>query len=178
MRLKTVFNQPISLNENGVELRMFSVLDFSPTEHTFNYFKELASKVEHIVPVDFIDYFEDNYVGRPNRNGVRRKPKFPVNMWNVYLRTVENLPRTNNALEGFHRGFESMLQAAKPDVWKFLEAIHRQQALQEFNVSQQRLGKNIVKPNENFARIKRIVCSCADYNPFEYLEAIASNTVF
>ena len=67
---------------------------------------------------------------------------------------------------------------AKPDVWKFLEAIHRQQALQEFNVSQQRLGKNIVKPNENFARIKRIVCSCADYNPFEYLEAIASNTVF
>ena len=99
-------------------------------------------------------------------------------MWNVHHRTIEHQPRTNNAIEGFHKGFESMLQMNKPYVWKFLEAIHRQQALQEFTVAQQKGGKQIVKENENHGRIKRIVCAAHEYQPLDYLRAIASNVSF
>ena len=71
-----------------------------------------------------------------------------------------------------------MLQMNKPDVWKFFEAIHRQQALQEFTVAQQKGGKQIVKENENHGRIKRIVCAAHEYQPLDYLRAIASNMSF
>ena len=55
-------------------------------------------------------------------NSTRRKSRFDMDMWNVYFRTIDDLPRTNDAL-GFHRGLESMLQMSNPDIWKFIEAI-------------------------------------------------------
>ena len=63
-------------------------------------------------------------------------------MWNVYdkVQCIEHLPRTNNAIEGFHSGFEPMLQMIKTDDWKFLEAIHCQHALQKFTVALQKRG--------------------------------------
>ena len=68
---------------------------------------------------DFDDFFEEVYFGRLNRNGSRRKPWFHLRMWNVYHRTIQHLPRTKNAIEGFHRRFELMLQLSKPDVGNF-----------------------------------------------------------
>ena len=69
-------------------------------------------------------------------------------------------------VEGFHRGFESMLQINKPDVWKFLEAIHRQQALQEITVAQLKEVKQVVKllqtcHSENlFQSLAFYLCNC------------------
>ena len=97
----------------------------------------------------------------------------------MYNRTVNKLSRTNNAIEGFHRGFDSILQANKPDVWRFFDAIHKQQALTEFATAQQMGGKNMYKAKDNYAQIKRIVCSAKDFNsPLDYLKAIASNMSF
>ena len=95
---------------------------------------------------------------------------------NVYNRKVDELPRTNNAIEGFHRGFESMLQIHKPDIWKFIAAIQKQQGLQEFAYAQRMHGKMSGHQQEdNYTRIKRIVCSAQNYNEFEYLKSIALN---
>ena len=52
------------------------------------------------------DYFEDTYIGRPQRRG-RRQPLFPLVMWNQRMRTEEGLPRTNNMAEGWHNAFQS-----------------------------------------------------------------------
>ena len=77
-------------------------------------------------------------------------------MWNVYFRNIDDLTRTNNALEGLHRGFESMLQMSNPDIRKFIEAIQRQQSLQNFNFAQMQLGKKVYTGKEdNFGKIKR-----------------------
>ena len=119
---------------------MFAALAFLPPEHTKSWFKMLQISLSEFEARDFVDYFEEIYLGCLNRNGSRRKPRFHLTMWNGYHRTIEHLTRTNNAIEGFHRGFESSLQMNKPDVWKILEAIHRQQALQEFTVAQQKGG--------------------------------------
>ena len=79
------------------------------------------------------DYFEDTLVGKENRSASRRKARFHEDMWNAYFRTIE----------GFHRGFESMLQMSSPDIWKFVEAIQRQQSLQVFTLYQLQLKKKV-----------------------------------
>ena len=83
-------------------------------------------------------------------------------MVNMYFDTIDNLSRTNNALEGFHRGFGSIIQMSNPDVWKFIEAIQRQQSLQAFTLFQLQLGKMHARKEDNFRRIKRIVCSATN----------------
>lgn len=47
-----------------------------------------------------VNYFEDNFIGRPDRRGNRRNPLFPLTLWNINQRVVEALPRTNNSVEG------------------------------------------------------------------------------
>ena len=47
----------------------------------------------------------------------RKKPAFITQCgMNMYHGTIEHLTRTKNAIEGFNRGFEPMLQINKPDV--------------------------------------------------------------
>ena len=102
-----------------------------------------------------------------------------MDMWNVYFRAIDDLTRTNNALEGFHRGFESMLQMSNPDIWKFIEAIQRQQSLQNFNFAQMQLGKKThTRKEDNFGKIKRIVCSAVNCKELDYLKAIDVNFSF
>ncbi len=56
--------------------------------------------------VDFVDYFEDNYVGRPIRGGRRRCPRFSISMWNCFSRLDQQLPRTNNSAEGWNKAIK------------------------------------------------------------------------
>jgi hypothetical protein len=71
-----------------------SFLPFISFLHSFNFV------------VDFIDYFEDNYVGRPIRGGRRRCPRFSILMWNCFSRLNQQLPRTNNSAEGWNKAIK------------------------------------------------------------------------
>ena len=104
---------------------------------------------------------------------------FDLDMWNVYLRTSDDLSRRKNSLKEFHRLFESMLQLSNPDIWKFIEAIQRQQSLQTFSSFGMQLGKNVHKRKEdNFGTIKRMVCSAVNYKELDYLKDIAVDLSF
>ena len=54
-----------------------------------------------------LDYFEDNYVGMFHVIVPRVIPTFPINFWNMFNRTDGELLKTNNAVEGWHRGFHA-----------------------------------------------------------------------
>ena len=54
-----------------------------------------------------IDYFEDTYIGRLHPGGHRRIPIFELGLWNMYNQTLNDLPRTNNAVEGWHHSFQA-----------------------------------------------------------------------
>jgi hypothetical protein len=57
-----------------------------------------------------IDYFENTWIGRPmGRRKGRRLTKYSINLWNCYESANTLLPRTNNAVEGWHKGFSSLL---------------------------------------------------------------------
>ena len=45
-----------------------------------------------------MDYFEDTYIGRRRPNG-RATAKFPIDLWKMDFRTINELMRTNNQAE-------------------------------------------------------------------------------
>lgn len=59
--------------------------------------------------LDFVDYFEDNFIGRQVRNQRRRAPRFAIALWNCFSRLDQQLPRTNNSNEGWHRAIQVLL---------------------------------------------------------------------
>ena len=40
-----------------------------------------------------LDYFEDTWIGRPDRRGRRPAPKFNINIWSCYDRVEKDLPK-------------------------------------------------------------------------------------
>jgi len=47
-----------------------------------------------------LNWFKDNYAGRPEGwGGKRRPPVFPTGMWNQYRRIIVGEDRTNNHAE-------------------------------------------------------------------------------
>jgi hypothetical protein len=47
-----------------------------------------------------VAYFEDTYIGRIVRNNQRKNPLFPIKIWNCCEMIEDNLPKTNNSVEG------------------------------------------------------------------------------
>ena len=55
----------------------------------------------------------------------RENPLCPVSFWNVKKRVDEDLPRTNNAVEGFHSALRSSITCKHPNVWKLIPSLKK-----------------------------------------------------
>ena len=76
----------------ALKLRMIPALVFVPPQDVIAAFEELCDE-----PV--VDYFEDTYMGRPQHRG-RHPPIFENDLWNMFGRAQDELPRTNYSAEG------------------------------------------------------------------------------
>ena len=70
-----------------------------------------------------LDYFEDNYIGRLQRNHRRRRPLFAPGMWSSYARTLAAEARTNNHAEAAHRCLQAEFGVNHPTLWKFINGL-------------------------------------------------------
>ena len=161
-------------------VRMIPALAFVPADEVIGAFENLSD----IIPQELrsvADYFEDFYIGRPQRRG-RRQPTFSVTMWNMNLRSEEELPKTNNSVEGWHRSFQSNVGSYHPTLWKFITFIQREQALQQVHCIQVLAGHPSQPQRKKYAdlntRILTIVRSYSDRNIMDYLRGIAHNLSF
>jgi hypothetical protein len=86
-------------------------LHFLPPKHIVHAFNEIKS-IAHDEFKQILEYFETYYIGEPNsKNSKSRKaPMFSIDLWNVYKRVAEDLPRTNNPVEVWHKVFELSCQ--------------------------------------------------------------------
>ena len=55
---------------------------------------------------DLLEYFEENYISRYRRNAPQHIAITLIELWIMFNRTDEELPRTNNSVEGWHRSFQ------------------------------------------------------------------------
>ena len=61
---------------------------------------------------------------------------FAIEDWNFYDEIVgREIPRTNNSVEGFHRGFTDRFTGAHPPMMKFVNALKQQQRATDFTVN-------------------------------------------
>ena len=120
--------------------KMIAALSMVPVNEVEKAFDELASWDGLHKDIDpIMTYFEEHYIGliktksrgrkKSRRSLERVKPRFQHVLWNVYHRILEGLPRSNNAMEGFNRGFNSQIMCSKPNIWKLLEALQREESL-------------------------------------------------
>ena len=73
------------------------VLAFTPPNDAVDAFERLTDLIRNQygdTTDGVLDYFEDTYIGRFTRNAARATKYFPIQMWNIFHLTYEELPRT------------------------------------------------------------------------------------
>ena len=73
-----------------------------------------------------LDYFEDTYIGRRKPNG-RATPRYPIDLWNMHRRTLDDAMRTNNQAEAWHRRFNSVIDCEHPSLWVFIQSLRKEE---------------------------------------------------
>ena len=82
----------------ALQCRMIGALAFVPVADIPDAFDALVAHVPvELTPV--LDYFEDTYIGRPDRRGRRRNPLFRLEFWNMFDRVLHRYDRTTNSVE-------------------------------------------------------------------------------
>ena len=135
------------------------------------------------IPVELVallNWFEENYIGRPNRRGNSRRPSlFPPEMWNVYERTLQQEDRTNNHAEAANRRLQTELGMEHPTIWRFITGLQKVQRNRDA-FFEQLIGGHPPPPKlkkymKADARILHIVSSFSQKSPTEFLRRIAYN---
>jgi len=170
-------------------IRMLAAIAFIPITDAVDAFDTSLIKICFILHYKYskhknysaepvVNYFEDNFIGRPDKRGNRRNPVFPLTLWNINQRVVESLPRTNNSVEGWHCGFQSSLQCSHPTLWKLLDQLIWENELHRLTVAQLLAGQTHTVKRVYRITNERIVNVVADYNNHtfaEFLKGIAHN---
>lgn len=164
-------------------VRQLLALAFVPSDNVIDSFEKLMDTSFFLENEDIlrplVNYFEDTWIGRPNRRGERGRPRFSIEHWNHYAATGEDLPRTNNAVEGWHRGFASLLAAKTPTIWKLIDALKNQQNLNTLKILQLIGGVRPVQASAKYKRvadaIKTVVGEYGKRDLEEYLIGIAQH---
>ena len=129
---------------------------------------------------DFLQYFEDTYIGRYRRNVPRHPPLFTINLWNMFNRTDDELPRTNNSVEGWHRSFQDHIYACHPVLWKSLSVLQREENMIRISIVKHLAWNPSPPPRQRYLDSSRRILRILDgyRNRLEYLREIAHNLTF
>ena len=129
-----------------------------------------------------LDYFEDIYIGRQCRGRPRDIPMFRIEAWNMYDRTVGQLPRTRNHVEGWHKRFQTTCACAHPNIWMFIKILQSEESLIHAEI-QQILGGHPAPPQKRADSATRVRNITMDYpnrrqHILHYLRSISYNIGF
>ena len=117
---------------------MISAISFVPIADTTNAFNELSNHAGNQEQV-ILDYFESTYVGELRRSR-RLMPRFPHTMWNMNGRVQDDLPRTNNDLEGRHNRLAGAFTNRHANIWKFISALKDDSTLNHHRIMEVLIG--------------------------------------
>ena len=164
---------------------MISAVAFLPPNDVINGFDDLCVEIRNLYNGDvddLLEYFEDTYIGRFRRNAPRRPPMFSIDLWNMFHRSDDEFPRTNNSVEGWHRVFQGHLSSCHPNFWKFLGILQKEESIIRVSILQH-LGGHPPPPQRRRyvdcnTRILRIVDNFPNHQTVDYLRRIAHNLGF
>jgi hypothetical protein len=87
----------------ALSVKMITAIAFVKIDDIDKVVDELAEYLPDELQ-DLLDWFENNYIGRKNRSKSGRRPAlFPLILWNVHDRVINDQHRTNNYAEAANR---------------------------------------------------------------------------
>ncbi|KAL8599902.1 hypothetical protein ACOMHN_016247 [Nucella lapillus] len=99
-------------------------------------------------------------------------------MWNVYNRVGDNLPRTNNSVEGWHRAFDQRMSVTHPTLGRLVSKLPKEQASTEIMLEQRAMGVRMRK-NKQYevvnTRLQALVARYAQEDVLVFLKSVAHN---
>ena len=167
----------------AMQMRHLPSLAFVPVEDVVLAFEELLSRVDFpLESQPVLDYFEDTWIGRPTRGNKRRPPRTPHSMWSCYDNINDDLPKTNNSCEGWHRSFSELIGGNHPTIWKFITVLQKEQCLNEAKIEQSLAGQPIQPQKKRYrdaaSRIKKIVETYKEIDLMDYLRGLSHTLSF
>ena len=122
---------------------------------------------------DLLNYFERVWVGPKKGRGIftmfisiihfipysiklgsrRSKPGFNLQVWNVYERVIQGLPRSNNAVEEWYLAFNNRVSIKHPSITRLAKCILREQAKFEIDIKRLRTGEQPKKKKKKIIKI-------------------------
>ena len=98
--------------EYGIKLKMLASLAFVPETDVIDSFNILMAEFPQSAS-NIAKYFVNYSIGKKLPHNTRRIPTFPIRLWNMHTRILNNMPRTNNCVEGWHNAFKSAIYAMR-----------------------------------------------------------------
>ena len=128
---------------------------------------------------DFLSYFEATWIGMV-QCGRRCHPLFAISLWNVNSGVEQDLPQTNNPVEGWHHSFDLCIAITHPTIRRLSAKLVKEQASSELLLEQVLARIPQVPPKKKYQvineRLKNIVSEFDTYeNMITYCRAIAHN---
>ena len=152
--------------------------------NTFNLYGNLLSVCDEVVGSQLTlrlckIIFKDIYMRESRRAGIRQPPMFNHAFWNVWDRMENDLPRTNNALEGWHNAFNQSIGHAHPNIWSFIDILKKENALASGTIAQIEAGRPAPPQKRVYRRVnenlRTIFNDYANRDVIEYLRGISYN---
>ena len=138
---------------------------FLPVEEVPTAFELLQGMAsEESQPI--FNYFEDTYIGRLTSQG-RQKPKFDMEQWSCHQRVKNDLPRTNNAVEGWNSNFVKLVNSKHPSFPKLIEKFQDEQKNAEILLEKMCAGQKLARPKKaKYQKLdKNLITMIKSYQP-------------
>ncbi|CAF2617287.1 unnamed protein product [Rotaria sp. Silwood2] len=120
-------------------LKTFGCLSLIPEASVILEFERIQISAPDSI-ANFVDYFEDTFIGRLIRNNRRRAARFSINMWNCFSRLAEDLPRTNNSSEGWNRAIKNSARE-NPSIYESIIDLKMEQHANLITAEQLQAGR-------------------------------------
>ncbi|GAB0093868.1 hypothetical protein DMENIID0001_090550 [Sergentomyia squamirostris] len=121
----------------------------------------------------FLEYFAKTWVGYIDFTGRGTKPRFDIAWWNCYEAVLEDQPKTNNGIEGWHHAFAGSIGGPHPSIWNFIKFILSEQSLQEIRRNQNTQGTSNTRQRRLDSDLKALVLNYSTTSRLNYLSNIA-----
>lgn len=135
------------------------------------YYKETTNKAL----TDFFDYFKNTFISQVN-DGVENDGLFKKRFWSSYECIKNNLPRTTNTVESWHRSFNQRFRTAHPNISHFFDELKKEEETVRIKLIQASAG-NVFSMNKNLVKeenLRNIISSYDLYEGFDFFNALDS----
>lgn len=172
----------------SLSVRMLIALAFIPADRIVDVYNILKPTLPDECE-SLCEYLEDTYIlgrvmarpvrGRPPAQPRRNPPRFPPSLWSVHELFTEQLARTNNNIEAWHRRFETIVIRYHLGIYVTIKEFQKEQHHTDTQVSQLLAGRQPQAPRKKIRdreqRIQRIFDHYEERNPLEFIRGIAHN---